>query len=87
MNFSTALKDFHDTFGIGVSKTLVAEDGLGHAYCKVHCKKLPKHSDIEKEEHLRKHWIPLTFTRWEFRTASHKVTIVWKTVSGLSRLS
>lgn len=47
MNFSVALKDFHDTFGIGVQKTLVAEDGLGHAYCKVHCRKLPRHDAVE----------------------------------------
>lgn len=59
MNFSVALKDFHDvrrpagflrrradhsialqTFGIGVQKTIVAADGFGHAYCKIHCKVL-----------------------------------------------
>lgn len=38
MNFSVALKDLHDHLGLGVQKTLVAEDGMGHAYCKVHCK-------------------------------------------------
>lgn len=38
MNFSLALKDLHDHFGLGVQKTLVAEDGRGHAYVKVHCK-------------------------------------------------
>lgn len=38
LRFSVALKDFHDTMRIGVQKTLVAEDGMGHAYCKVHCK-------------------------------------------------
>lgn len=35
LQFSLALKDFHDTLQIGVQRTLVAEDGMGHAYCKV----------------------------------------------------
>jgi hypothetical protein len=35
--FSMALKDFHDAMKIGVQKTLVAEDGMGHAFCKVPC--------------------------------------------------
>ena len=59
-----ALKDFHDAMKIGVQKTLVAEDGMGHAFCKVHCKRLPRHEDIAREPHLRNHWIPLTGSRW-----------------------
>ncbi|BGP12814.1 hypothetical protein JCM10213_008075 [Rhodosporidiobolus nylandii] len=81
LRFSIALKDFHDTMKIGVQKTLVAEDGMGHAYCKVHCKKLPRHEDIAREAHLRNHWIPLAGSRWEFRTASHRVTVVFKTAA------
>lgn len=41
MNFSVALKDLHLTLGLGVQKTLVASDGLGHAYCKIHVKVRP----------------------------------------------
>ncbi|GAA5980067.1 hypothetical protein JCM10908_001520 [Rhodotorula pacifica] len=81
LKFSMALKDFHDAMKIGVQKTLVAEDGMGHAYCKVHCKRLPRHEDIEREAHLRNHWIPLAGSRWEFRTASHSVTVVFKTAA------
>ncbi|GAA5826712.1 hypothetical protein JCM5353_000089 [Sporobolomyces roseus] len=81
LQFSLALKDFHDTLQIGVQRTLVAEDGMGHAYCKVHCKKLPKHEDISKQRHLRNHWIPIAGSRWEFRTASHSVTVVFKTAA------
>ncbi|GAA5985702.1 hypothetical protein JCM11641_007186 [Rhodosporidiobolus odoratus] len=81
LRFSIALKDFHDTMQINVTKTLVAEDGMGHAYCKVHCKKLPRHEDIAKQAHLRNHWIPLAGSRWEFRTASHRVTVVFKTAA------
>ncbi|GAA5967705.1 hypothetical protein JCM21900_004041 [Sporobolomyces salmonicolor] len=55
LQFSLALKGFHDTMKVGVQRTLVAEDGVGHAYCKVHCK--------------------------EFRTASHRVTVVFKTAA------
>ncbi|GAA5864504.1 hypothetical protein JCM3774_005148 [Rhodotorula dairenensis] len=79
LKFSMALKDFHDAMKIGVQKTLVAEDGKGHAYCKVHCKRLPRHEDIAREAHLRNHWIPLAGARWEFRTPSHSVTVVFKT--------
>ena len=64
LKFSMALKDFHDAMKIGVQKTLVAEDGMGHAFCKVHCKRLPRHEDIAREPHLRNHWIPLTGSRW-----------------------
>ncbi|GAA5904247.1 hypothetical protein JCM6882_003178 [Rhodosporidiobolus microsporus] len=81
LRFSIALKDFHDTMRIGVQKTLVAEDGMGHAYCKVHCKKLPRHEAIAKEDHLKQHWIPIAGSRWEFRTASHRVTVVFKTAA------
>ncbi|GAA5894395.1 hypothetical protein JCM5296_005155 [Sporobolomyces johnsonii] len=81
LQFSLALKDFHDTMKVGVQKTLVAEDGMGHAYCKVHCKKLPRHEDIAREPHLRNHWIPIAGSRWEFRTASHRVTVVFKTAA------
>ncbi|GAA5857191.1 hypothetical protein JCM8547_009362 [Rhodosporidiobolus lusitaniae] len=81
LRFSIALKDFHDTMQIGVQKTLVAEDGMGHAYCKVHCKKLPRHEAIAKEAHLRQHWIPIAGSRWEFRTASHRVTVVFKSAA------
>ncbi|KWU43631.1 hypothetical protein RHOSPDRAFT_34779 [Rhodotorula sp. JG-1b] len=81
LKFSMALKDFHDAMKIGVQKTLVAEDGMGHAFCKVHCKRLPRHEDIAREPHLRNHWIPLTGSRWEFRTASHSVTVVFKTAA------
>ncbi|GAA5922898.1 uncharacterized protein JCM15063_003459 [Sporobolomyces koalae] len=81
LQFSLALKDFHEAFQIGVQRTLVTEDGLGHAYCKVHCKKLPRHEDIAKQTHLRKHWIPIAGSRWEFRTASHSVTVVFKTAA------
>ncbi|ORY75059.1 hypothetical protein BCR35DRAFT_333259 [Leucosporidium creatinivorum] len=81
MNFSVALKDLHDHLGLGVQKTLVAEDGMGHAYCKVHCKKLPRHDAVEREPHLKNHWVPLAGARWEFRTTSHRVTIVWKTTA------
>ncbi|GAA5908239.1 uncharacterized protein JCM6883_004319 [Sporobolomyces salmoneus] len=81
LQFSLALKDFHDTMGVGVERTLVAEDGRGHAYCKIHCKKLPRHDDIVKHRHLRKHWIPITGSSWEFRTPSHSVTCVFKTAA------
>lgn len=81
MNFSVALKDFHDTFGIGVQKTIVAADGFGHAYCKIHCKKLPRHSDIDREPHLKKHWLPMAGNRWQFRTESHKVEILFKSAA------
>ncbi|GAA6058682.1 hypothetical protein JCM10212_003370 [Sporobolomyces blumeae] len=81
LQFSLALKDFHDTMKIGVERTLVSEDGRGHAYCKVHCKKLPKHEDIARERHLRNHWVPIAGSRWEFRTASHSVTVVFKTAA------
>ncbi|GAA5832299.1 hypothetical protein JCM11251_004312 [Rhodosporidiobolus azoricus] len=81
LRFSIALKDFHDTMRIGVQKTLVAEDGMGHAYCKVHCKKLPRHEAISKEDHLKQHWFPIAGSRWEFRTASHRVTVVFKTAA------
>lgn len=99
LKFSVALKDFHDAMKIGVQKTLVAEDGKGHAYCKVHCKRLPKQEDIAREPHLRNHWIPLTGSHWvslahiryvaradstalqQFRTASHSVTVVFKTAA------
>lgn len=101
MNFSTALKDFHDRFGVGVTKTIVVADGLGHAYVKIHCKvstssphdphpsvtnlvvpppqKLPKHEWVVGIPHFQDHWIPLAGSRWEFRTVSHRVTIVWIT--------
>ncbi|GAA5949610.1 hypothetical protein JCM3765_002723 [Sporobolomyces pararoseus] len=81
LQFSLALKDFHDTMKIGVERTLVAEDGRGHAYCKIHCKKLPRPEDIKEQRHLRQHWIPLTGSHWEFRTASHSVTVVFKTAA------
>ncbi|GAA6001755.1 hypothetical protein JCM10207_002298 [Rhodosporidiobolus poonsookiae] len=81
LRFSIALKDFHDAMQIGVQKTLVAEDGMGHAYCKVHCKKLPRHEDIARTPHLKNHWVPLAGSRWEFRTASHRVTVVFKTAA------
>ncbi|BGP04787.1 hypothetical protein JCM10049v2_000589 [Rhodotorula toruloides] len=81
LQFSLALKDFHDALNIGVQKTLVAEDGMGHAYCKVHCKRLPRHEDIEREVHLKQHWVPIAGSRWEFRTASHRVTVVFKTAA------
>ncbi|GAA5835374.1 hypothetical protein JCM3766R1_004769 [Sporobolomyces carnicolor] len=81
LHFSLALKDFHDTMRIGVERTLVAEDGMGHAYCKVHCKRLPRHEEISKQRHLRKHWVPIAGSRWEFRTPSHSVTVVFKTAA------
>ncbi|GEM06355.1 hypothetical protein Rt10032_c01g0372 [Rhodotorula toruloides] len=81
LQFSLALKDFHDALSIGVQKTLVAEDGMGHAYCKVHCKRLPRHEDIEREVHLKQHWVPIAGSRWEFRTTSHRVTVVFKTAA------
>lgn len=110
LNFSLALKDFHDALRIGVQKTLVSEDGMGHAYVKIHVQRLPKAADLEREKHLKSHWVPLAGSRWvrptvlsiraspalkradyldrvvglpvvqEFRTASHSVTCVFKTV-------
>ncbi|KAM0793298.1 hypothetical protein ACM66B_000758 [Microbotryomycetes sp. NB124-2] len=79
MNFSIALKDLHDQFNLGVQKTLVTEDGHGHAYVKVHCRKLLKEHLIAKEDHFSKHWVCLGGTRWEFRTDSHRITVIWKT--------
>ncbi|KAL8287629.1 hypothetical protein RQP46_003487 [Phenoliferia psychrophenolica] len=73
MNFSMALKDFHDTFSIGVQKTIVAADGMGHAYTKIHCKKLPRADVVAKDPHLNRHWVPLTGNRWLFKTESHKI--------------
>ncbi|GAA6047264.1 hypothetical protein JCM3770_001857 [Rhodotorula araucariae] len=81
LRFSIALKDFHDTMRVGVQKTLVAEDGMGHAYVKIHVQRLPRHEDIEREKHLKQHWVPLAGSRWEFRTASHRVTVVFKTAA------
>ncbi|GAA5834075.1 hypothetical protein JCM9279_004208 [Rhodotorula babjevae] len=81
LNFSLALKDFHDALRIGVQKTLVSEDGMGHAYVKIHVQRLPKPADLEREKHLKSHWVPLAGSRWEFRTASHSVTVVFKTVA------
>ncbi|GAA5941112.1 hypothetical protein JCM3775_001309 [Rhodotorula graminis] len=81
LNFSLALKDFHDALRIGVQKTLVSEDGMGHAYVKIHVQRLPKPADLEREKHLKPHWVPLAGSRWEFRTASHSVTVVFKTVA------
>ena len=46
---------------------------MGHAYCKIHCKKLPRASEVEKEPHLKRHWIQMAGNRWLFRTESHKV--------------
>ncbi|GAA5870367.1 hypothetical protein JCM16303_001977 [Sporobolomyces ruberrimus] len=66
---------------VGVERTLVADDGKGHAYCKIHCKKLPRHEDIAKQSHLSKHWVPIAGSRWEFRTPSHSVTVVFKTAA------
>ncbi|BGP36794.1 hypothetical protein JCM10449v2_000696 [Rhodotorula kratochvilovae] len=81
LRFSIALKDFHDTMRVGVQKTLVAEDGMGHAYVKIHVQRLPRHEDIAREKHLKQHWVPLAGSRWEFRTASHRVTVVFKTAA------
>ncbi|KAK4057985.1 hypothetical protein OIO90_000724 [Microbotryomycetes sp. JL221] len=79
MNFSVALKDLHDQFNLEVQKTLVTEDGHGHAYVKVHCRRIPRESDFNKEPHFKKHWVSLGGTRSEFRTESHRITVVWKT--------
>lgn len=59
------VQDFHDIFGIGVQKTIVAADGRGNAYVKIHCKKLPRERDLDKEPYLKDHWIPLGATRWQ----------------------
>lgn len=66
----------------------------------VSLQRLPRHDDIEREAHLKQHWVPIAGSRWvrarirsydssadfarstqEFRTASHRVTVVFKTTA------
>lgn len=49
---------------IGVQKTLVSEDGMGHAYVKIHVQRLPRVQDLTTEEHLQAFWVPLAGSRW-----------------------
>ena len=37
---------------------------MGHAYVKIHVQRLPKAADLEREKHLKSHWVPLAGSRW-----------------------
>lgn len=58
-----------------VAKTLTVADGMGRAFCRVHCNKPPKRKHIFNDPHFAQHWTHEGDNLWTFATESHSVKV------------